>query len=59
MRIGVGLNPSTFGAVGDESKGGALYSTCEWSVFTGNLGGNAESFRPKQFGIKGFIYYWE
>jgi len=30
VRIGDGLNPSTFGAIGDESKAGNLYLTFEW-----------------------------
>lgn len=55
MGIGEGLNLSTFGAVGDESKVCTLYSTDEWSVYTGNLGGNAESFRPIGLGLKDFI----
>lgn len=55
MGIGEGLNLSTFGAVGDESKVCTLYSTDEWSVYTGNLGGNADPSVPLVLGLKDFI----
>ena len=57
MGIGEGLNLSTFGAVGDESKAGTLYSTDEWSVLiTGNLGGNADPSVPLVWGRR-ILYY--
>ena len=56
MQTGERMNLSTFGAVGDESEAGTLYSTVEWSDFiSGNLGGNAESFRPIFYGMGGFL----
>ena len=56
MRIGDRLNPSTFGAIDDESKISTLYSTFEWPVIVyGNLGGNAETFRPMLMGLRAFF----
>lgn len=57
MGIGEGLNLSTFGAVGDESKVGTLYSTDEWSVFYRQFGWQRGSFRPIGLGQKDFILY--
>ena len=59
VRTGKNQNPSTFGAVGDESKVGTLYHTFERlnNIFS-NLGGNADSFRPifLLFGLEEFFY---
>jgi len=55
--IGEGPNLSTFGAVGDESKAGTLYSTDEWSaLLAGNLGGNADPSVPLNWDRR-ILYY--
>jgi hypothetical protein len=48
VQIGERLNLSTFGAVGDESKNGTLYSTIiEWLVINNQqFGWQRGSFRP-------------
>ena len=51
MRAVRQTNPSTFGAVGDEPKGGDLYIVIRDVTVSDNLGGTAELlFRP----ISGF-----
>jgi hypothetical protein len=47
VRTGGRLSLSTFGAADEESEDGTLYSTFEGLAdLAGNLGGNADSFRP-------------
>lgn len=61
MRIGERTDLSTFGAVGDELKADTLYRIFERSnhqeaLMFGNLGGNAEFFRPLS-GLEDFFYW--
>lgn len=57
VRTGKGLGLSTFEAFGEESNGLYPLSYNEEAVLRdGNMGGNAESFRPNQGG-RGFFCF--
>lgn len=50
VKTDVGNSLSTFGAIDDKSKVGNLYLTfSSGRIYSGNLGGNADSFRPILF----------